>query len=764
MPQAEHPRHTGSSAAAYGTTIFISAFLLFQVQLIVGKYFLPWFGGTPAMWTTCMFFFQLALLAGYLYAHLLADRVPPRWQGIIHIGVLLLTVSWMIGFAVAWHSPLLPDSRWKPGGSDHPVLRLVALLSLSAGLPYFTLSTTGPILQKWVATANPSGTPYRLYALSNLGSFLGLLSYPFAIEPWLTVRAQAACWTFSFLAFVCLCTYCGLRVKQFDLVKDRSGTSAGTDQNQSKGPAFSTLLFWLALAACGSLLFLATTNQICQNIAVVPLLWVLPLSIYLLSLVICFDRPNWYSRAIFHPAFGGSLLVALFLLSGGALTRLPVQIGLYSTGLFVGCMVAHGELASSKPSPEHLTLFYLMVAAGGAVGGIFVVIVAPHLFNSFSEYPLALWLTTLLMFLGLLRDQGSWLYHRFGLATIAVATAFLPGSIVLVMGGRIGWTYLFFMSLVLIGVFVLTTKSESGFNQTKRKAAVGFASFAMLLLASVFILSSRMQLQSPILATRNFYGVLTVQEINRDEWAALRLTHGRISHGFQFRDPQKSLLPTSYFGVNSGVGRTLLAMRENLPEASHLRIGVIGLGVGTLAAYGHSGDYMRFYEINPDVIQIASDPRYFTYLQKCPAKPNIITGDARLSMEAELSRNESQDFDLLVVDAFSGDAPPVHLLTREAFEIYLKELKPTGMIAVNITNTFIDLQPVVAALAQNMRLNYTVVHSDGDGRISLYCDWVLLSKKSLTDRLRPVAAASAKPQRAVRLWTDDYSNLFAILR
>ena len=763
MLRAEHPRSAGIDAAVYGTTIFISAFLLFQVQLIVAKYFLPWFGGTPAMWTTCMFFFQLALVAGYLYAHFLTDRVPLRWQGIVHIGVLLLAVSWLVLFAIAWHSPLLPESRLKPAGPEHPVFRLVMLLSLSAGVPYFMLSTTGPMLQRWIANANPSGTPYRLYALSNVGSFLGLLSYPFVVEPWLTVQAQAACWSLGFLVFVCLCAYCALRLRQPDLNEPRD-PSASADQSPGEKPAFPALVFWLALAACGSLLFLATTNQICQNIAVVPLLWVLPLSIYLLTLVICFDRPNWYSRGIFHPAFGGSLIVTLFLLRGGALTRLPVQIGLYSAVLFVGCMVAHGELASSKPTAQHLTLFYLMVAAGGALGGIFVIIVAPHLFNSFSEYPLALWLTTLLMFLGLLRDQGSWLYHRFGLATIAVATAFLPGSIVLVMGGRIGWNYLFFIGLVLVGVFVLTSKTESGFSETKRIAGSGFASFAMFLLAAVFIMSSRMQLQSPILAARNFYGVLTVQEINRDEWAANYLTHGRISHGFQFRDTQKSLLPTSYYGVSSGVGRALVGLRGNPFNASNLRIGVIGLGVGTLAAYGQAGDYIRFYEINPEVIRIASDPRYFTYLQKCPSKLKIITGDARLSMEAELSRNASQDFDLLVVDAFSGDAPPVHLLTRDAFQIYLKEVKATGIIAVHITNTFIDLQSVLADLAQNMRLNYTVVHSDGDGRVSLYCDWVLLSKKPLTDRLGPTAAEPAKPRRSARLWTDDYSNLFAILR
>ena len=273
-----------------------------------------------------------------------------------------------------------------------------------------------------------------------------------------------------------------------------------------------------------------------------------------------------------------------------------------------------------------------------------------------------------------------------------------------------------------------------------------------------------MQIQSPILATRNFYGVLTIQEMNRDEWAALRLAHGRILHGFQFRDPRKSSLPTSYYGAGSGVGKVLSAMKENSSQQNNLRIGVIGLGVGTLAAYAQAGDYVRFYEINPDVVRLATDPQYFTYLRNCPAKSTIMIGDARLSMEAELRRNQSQGFDVLVVDAFSGDAPPVHLLTREALEVYLKELKPGGILAVNVTNTFINLQPVVATLAQNLHLDYSLFHSDGDGRISFYSDWALLSEEPISDRLGSVVAGTSKPQPSGRVWTDDYSNLFAILR
>jgi hypothetical protein len=751
---------------AYCAAIFVSAFLLFQIQLIVGKHFLPWFGGTPAMWTTCMFFFQILLLVGYLYSHILADKLPLRWQGVVHIAVLLSTFSWLVFFAIMWHSPLLPDSRWKPSGPEHPVFHLVVLLGIGAGLPYLTLSTTGPILQSWFARTYPTATPYRLYALSNLGSFLGLLTYPFAVEPWFTLKAQAAWWTAGYCVFLFPCGFCALKLQPKNVREGSPISSASAAQPSAEQPTLSLLVFWLALAACGSLLFLSTTNQICQNIAVVPLLWVWPLSVYLLSLVICFDRPSWYWRAVFHPIFIAGTIIALFLLNGGALTHLPLQIMLYSFILFAGCMVAHGELASSKPGIEHLTLFYLMVATGGAIAGIFVVLVAPRIFNSFSEHSLGLWLTMLLMFLALIRDQRSWLYTRFGLAAIAVGVAFLPGSILLVMGGRIGWNYIFLTGVVLIGVYVLTRNAKSGFDQTKRRAAPWFVTFAMLLLASVFLLSTNLQLQSSILASRNFYGLLTVQEINRGdpEWIALRLSHGRISHGFQFREPQKSVLPTSYYGITSGVGQALVALRGTPTAARDLRVGVIGLGVGTLAAYGRHGDYFRFYEINPDVIRIAGDPKYFTYLTKSQSRLNIVPGDARLSMARELGRNEPQNFDLLVVDAFSGDAPPVHLLTKQAFEIYLREIDSNGVIAVNITNTFIDLQPVLYEIAQNMKLKYAMVHSDGDGRISLYCDWVLLSRQSLDDRLGTAVRDQARPTRNVRLWTDDYSNLFAVLR
>ena len=754
---------------AYGMAIFLSAFLLFQVQLILGKYFLPWLGGTPAMWTTCMFFFQTLLLGGYLYAHVVARLLPLRSQGTAHVAVLLSALGIFVLSARAWHSPLLPGASWKPTGPNNPVLHLVVLLSVSSGLPYLLLSTTGPLLQSWFARTNPRLAPYRLYALSNFGSFVGLLSYPFVVEPWLTLKTQAWLWSAGFCLFLMVGAYCALLLTKNPPLEGEGPPDRPDSNNTAVSQSIGHAFFWLILAASGSLLFLATTNQICQNIAVVPLLWVTPLSIYLLSLVICFDRPNWYSRPVFQAGFIVSLIAAMFLLTGGGITNLRTQVVLYLLILFFGCMVCHGELARSKPPAEKLTLFYLMIAAGGALAGVFVVLVAPRAFSSFAEYPLGLWLTTLLMFVGVMRDRGSWLYAgRFGLAAIAVGTTLFPGCITLVMRGKLGANYLFLTGLVLSGVYMVTRKGKSGFDRAKRQAAPWFTGMAVLVLGSVFFTASRLQVQGSILAARNFYGLLTVQEINpsESEWAAYRLMHGRISQGFQFRSPLRSSLPTSYYGSASGVGQAVTILRTPPGESGkprNLHFGMIGLGVGTLAAYARDGDHVRFYEINPDVIRIARDPRYFTYLKQCPAPLEIIPGDARLSMERELAGNTSPGFDLLVVDAFSGDAPPVHLLTRQAFEIYLQEIKADGIIAVNITNTYIDLRPVIVANAREINAKYRFVHSDGDNRITVYSDWMLLSKGTRLDDIG-ISPTPELGTSAGMLWTDDYSNLFKALR
>ena len=761
---APAPDATRKPQWAYSVTILLSAFLLFEIQLILAKFFLPWFGGTPALWTTCMFFFQSLLVVGYLYAHFVAHKVPLRRQGLVHLVVLAAALAVSAGLCLRWRSPLFPSSSWKPGGVDQPVAFLVILLSLSAGASFFTLSATGPLLQSWFGQTHAGNSPYRLYSLSSLGSFLALLSYPLLVEPWLSLRVQGSVWLLLYCAFVLSCGYCALKLRG---VRHADEDATSVADTQERTPRASTCLLWFTLSACGSLLFLGTTSQICQNVAVVPLLWVLPLSVYLLTLVICFEKERYYFRGVFHPAVIVALLLVVFLLSEGTLTRISTQIGAYSVVLFVGCMVCHGELVRSKPAVRYLTLFYLLVSLGGAAAGVFVVLLAPNLFTGFWEYQIGLWLTALLLLVSVIRDRNSWVYcTRFGPLLIAATTVCLPVPIIFMLHGKIGFDYGFLLLLITVAVLLVRRQTQVGYSKPKAQAAMLFGTFSMLLLAVLFVLSSRLQ-TSALLRVRNFYGVLNVKPINGNQpkWAAYGLTHGLISHGFQFRSPTKRQLATGYYGAESGVGRAIRVLRrENVDQHSPmpLHLGVIGLGVGTLAAYGQRNDQLRFYEINPGVIKIAEDPQYFTYLSECKASKQIIVGDARLSMERELSSGNPPQFDLLVIDAFSGDAPPVHLLTIEAFRLYMKELMPRGILAVHITNAYVDLRPVVLSAAAQLGLNAVFIHDDGDGSMTLYSDWMLLSRRDLppgTD-----SSDTAKIGSPVVLWTDDYSNLLRILR
>jgi len=759
----------------YWASIFLGAFLLFSVQLLLGKYFLPWFGGTPAMWTTCMFFFQTLLLAGYAYAHALPQWFTPRTQGYLHSALLFASLVLLAFLAITWGTPITPSVNWRPASGAHPVWSLIVLLAVSAGLPYFVLSSTGPLLQSWFTRTHPGRTPYRLYSLSNLGSLLGLLTYPFLVEPWFSLRTQARIWTTGFFVFAVVCGYCALRMRKTSASTETTALRLArqdVDTVQTK-PTWGSHLLWLSLAACASIMFLATTNQICQDVAVIPFLWVLPLSLYLLSFIICFDEPCWYSRAVFHPAFAVAIFLACLLLLGWGIRSIFLQIAAHSFVLFACCMVCQGELARSKPDSRYLTSFYLMVALGGALGGVLVALVFPHVFRGFWEYELGLWLATLLLFVVLARDKSSWLYcSRWGLPAIAVAAALLPGTPSAVILGRKELLGLFPVLPVLIAAYILTRGSGKGFDPGRARAVPIYCGTALLVVGAMFIFTVRSQTLNSTVLARNFYGVLNVREVNSDQpdWRAYSLFHGRISHGYQFVSAAKRRLPTSYYGLTSGVGLALVALQTHLssgPNPQSLRIGVVGLGVGTLAAYGNPGDHIRYYEINPEVIRIAHDARYFTYLKDCQATLDVIPGDARLSMEAELARGQPQGFNLLAVDAFSGDSIPVHLLTEEAFEIYLKQLKTDGIIAVHITNTYFDLRPVLQRVAERFMLRYALLHTDGDGIVTTYSDWVLLSRdptivSSLPASAGAVRGSAIKPDLA--LWTDDYSNMFFVLR
>ncbi len=690
--------------ALFGLTIFLSAFLLFLVQPLLGKYILPWFGGTPAVWTTCMLFFQVLLLAGYAYAHCLAVRLTPRRQVLLH-GILLAASLAAL--------PILPSNWWKPAGSDWPSFRILGLLTACVGAPYVILASSSPLLQSWFSRIRAGVSPYRLYSLSNLGSLLAILAYPFAIEPAISLRRQAKIWSWGYTLFAVACGLCSLSVLR---AADREPASAATMEENPGEPSRGHYVFWLLLPACSSLMLLATTNQLCLDVAVVPLLWVLPLGLYLLSFILCFHSRRWYSRTVFGIALAAALTQACFVLFGSIYVRLPIQIASYSFTLFTVCMVCQGELVRLKPGPRHLTAFYGLIAAGGALGGAFVTFLAPVFFKGYWEFHLGMVATALLFLTLLFQDRASPLFH-----------------------GRnyMAWTGLYAAVLILVialGTQILGTLKDS------------------------------------LTVTRGFFGVLRVldQEPENPQEHRFTLMHGRIEHGFQFQFPDRRHWPTTYFGPGSGIG---LALRYHprRAQAGALRIGIIGLGTGTLASYGRPGDYIRFYEINPDVIRLCN--QYFTYLRDSLARVDIVPGDARVSLEREKERGELQHFDVLAVDAFSSDAIPVHLLTRECFETYRSHLNPDGILALHISNRYFDLAPVTRGLAtQDAGCGLQAFLIAGAGNESQgtdASDWVLLTANQafLTSpqvqrMIRPWTTEDLPPQ----LWTDNRSNLFRLLR
>lgn len=771
-------RKRSPASVAYGFTIFLSAFLLFQVQPLIAKYFLPWFGGTPAVWATCLVFFQVLLLGGYSYAHVLTRGPTCYGRGKWHLLLLACSVVLLAVLGRIWDSPITPGAAWIPAYSQDPRWRLLGLLAISVGVPYFVLSTTGPLLQAWYGQLFSRSSPYRLYALSNLGSLGALASYPFVVEPALTLRMQAHIWTWGYAAFVLCCTFCALQAVGGQAVE---GARAETGITQMEtAPAVIPLskglcALWISLAACASLMLLATTNWICQEVSVIPFLWVLPLGLYLLSFILCFQSERWYTRSVFHPALAVAILMACLMFYRGPRSHVLAQIGICCFALFACCMVCHGELARLKPNSFYLTRFYLWVAAGGAAGGIFVALVAPWLFRGYWELGLGLWGSALLLFLVLARDKHSWLYRgpRVLSVLLVVGSAFLPGWIAFTehpgMSFR-NWrvTLLVFLALVLVAKASLRGKAPTTFQSRSRWARI-CATAALAILGAALFMNTR---RKAIATSRNFYGVLSVVEINADNPGldAYKLLHGPVDHGIQYRSESLRDLPTAYYSRQSGVGLAIMnapGRRDFGPQGGNLRIGVVGLGVGTIAAYARPGDYFRFYEINPDALRFSQEG-YFTYLRDSVGRVDVVLGDARLSMKHELELGQPQQFDVLVLDAFNGDAIPVHLLTQEAFEIYLQHLsKADGILAIHVSNLYLDLRQVVLKAAEHFGLGACWIHTTAAGPLSGTSDWMLLSRNLAVLKVPAIAQASGplnEPSASLRMWTDDYSNLFQSLK
>ena len=675
----------------YALTIFASAFLLFLLQPIVAKQILPWFGGSAAVWTTCLVFFQTTLLLGYAYADFSVRRLLPRNQAKVHMALLVLSLAVL---------PIVPGAIWKPTGGESPIWLILGLLAATIGLPYFVLSTTSPLVQAWFARSHPGRSPYRLFALSNLASMLALLGYPFLLEPWVATRMQAWGWSAAYVIFVGLCVLAarksvhGMAVPVALTTQIESNAAEDPDANER--PAISRQLLWCALAATSSALLLAVTSHITQNIAAVPLLWVVPLSLYLISFILCFDGMGWYRREVFLAMLAAALGVMGWTLADPRLThQLALQLDVFCAGFFLACMFCHGELVTCKPAPRYLTRFYLMVALGGAMGSILVGVVAPLVFSA-----------------------------NFDLAIALVACALL-----------LLW-------------------------RTRREALVFpmLAGISLLFTAGCGIWSVVEFYKDTVFTSRNFYGVLRVQDSGDKDFDRRRtLIHGTIMHGKQFLHPDLKSEPTSYYTRSSGIGRVIEALH---PRRDPIRVGVIGLGAGTLATYGSKGDVYRFYDINPGVVAIAQ--RDFTYLKDSDATIELSLGDARLSLE----RETPQSFDVLAIDAFSSDAIPVHLITREAIEVYLRHMKPGGVIAFHVTNRYLNLVPVVEGIANQLHLRALWIDDPGLDALGNASSWVLLARDParLDDPRLTDPSIAIEARRDWRVWTDDFNNLVQVLK
>ncbi|MGB7345090.1 MAG: fused MFS/spermidine synthase [Pirellulaceae bacterium] len=676
----------------FAATTLIGAFLVFQVQPIISKCVLPWFGGTPAVWTTCMLFFQVLLFAGYLYAHILRSCFRPAVQGALHL-ILLGSAALLL--------PIEPSDAWKPAGDESHTLYLLWMLGVHVGLPYFVLSSTGPLVQAWLSYRDNSDRVYRLYALSNAGSLIALLSYPFLVEPVLSVTNQSIVWSLLFCAFVLV-----QGTVAIGLFRVKAKTTEETEQDSIESakhdaPTWLARATWVALPALASVMLLVVTNHVCQDIAVIPFLWVLPLSLYLVSFIVCFDSPQWYKPKWIAAA---TLIAMAMIQTKGLLPgsiQLVAEAACYMLMLLGVCLLCHGEVARVKPRSELLTQYYALLSAGGAIGGMIVAVFCPLFLSTFAELPFTLSLATALTFLLFFACQG-WNETRYDWSVLR----------------RLGFAAVIFMIAPFI-TLTMTSKDKT------------------------------------ITSQRNFFGVLKVKQND----VGTSLVHGSTIHGMQRLAPHMDQ-PTTYYGHQSGIGRTILAMQEN---DENVKIGIVGLGCGVLAAYGRDTDEFDMIEINPAVVAIAN--KHFTFLKDCPSTIRTHLGDGRLVLE----RMTDDKFDVLVVDAFSSDAIPAHLLTIEAVKLYQSRLAENGILAVHVSNNHLDLEPLVHNLAKHAGMTSKVVCADGDPSAGITPSlWMLISTADHPlwqhESMATAKVATEAQLKNAPFWTDQRHNLVSVLR
>jgi hypothetical protein len=692
------------------------AALLFQIQPIVGKLLLPSFGGGAWVWTTCLFFFQSMLLAGYSYAHLLTKFLQPQGQVVVHVSLLALS---MFSLPVAFAAGDFDATGRNPGAS------ILQALLVTIGFPFLLLASTAPLLQRWSSMTSPARSPYRLYALSNAGALLGLLSYPFLVEPNTSLKLQTLAWSTAYGAFVVV-QLCGAWLVWTRAERPTGQALSGEAAVEGHDRAAhhrSDSAFTVVLSACGVVILLSVSNEITQNVAPIPFLWVLPLVVYLLTYIICFGGDRWYDRAVWGSFFivaASSLVILHFFATSFPI--IPVLIT-YILILFCTCMVCHAEVYRLRPVPRQLTRWYLLIALGGALGGAFVSVAAPAMFTKYWESLAGVYLIYLVFGLAVLRDA----YERKKGGSLQRLSA---------MQSRVEkWGICLFAAGWTVGLF---------------------------LLPAVVVSLNTLRVEYDIVSIRNFYGVLNIRDVIDDGVAKRILVDGTTIHGFQLLEEPGRRLPTSYYGTNSGIATVM----ENIQRpATGLKVGIVGLGTGTLAAYGRPGDHFRFYEVNPAVVDVANE--HFSYLTDSPAAVDVVLGDGRISMERELRQRGSREYDVLVIDAFSSDAIPVHLLTLEALELYWSHLKPQGVLALHLTNNYLDLVPVAASLGSTLGKEVLYVTTPRDIGVTSTSDWVLIAADSgaFADRVAEQSRATDLTLPAPeRIWTDDYSDLLGALR
>lgn len=740
----------------YTATIFVSATLLFLVQPMFARMVLPSLGGSPAVWNTALVFFQAALLAGYAYAHAATKWMGVRRQAALHAGLLLLPLLAL---------PIALPASWKPPTQSNPVPSLLLLLLSAVGLPFFVVSASSPLLQRWFAGTGHRAAkdPYFLYAASNCGSMAALLAYPLFIEPNLRLGEQSRWWTVGYIVLIVLTLACAALLWRAtdgaappatvapQKVAPQNGANAGIAGADEKGAADISLMRrvrWVMLAFVPSSLMMSVTAYLSTDIAAIPLLWVIPLSIYLLTFILVFAARPPIPHALAARAMPLLLLPLVIAVATRAAQPISLLIPLHLLAFFCVALMCHGELARGRPPAQRLTEFYLWMSLGGVLGGAFNALLAPLVFNTIVEYPLVLALSCLFLPFDQ-KEKEVWSRARVLDFALPLALALLTIGLVVGLQQQLEPGPL--STALLFGLPAIICFS---FSRRPLRFALGVAA---ILWAGTYYLSG----EGRVLHTaRSFFGVHRVA-LSRDEKFDL-IVHGGIVHGMQSRDPKMRREPMAYYFRSGPIGQLFASFSGAFQKRN---IGVVGLGAGGLAAYAKAGQSWTFYEIDPVVERLARDPKYFTYLRDCPAQLDVVLGDGRLSLQA--ARDGA--YDLLILDAFSGDALPVHLITREALRLYTSKLAPRGLLVFNVSNLHLNLEPVMGNLARDASLaclfqGDTKVSEAELGRGKTASRWIVMAR----DKAHLGALASDRRWRAARVrpdmkvWTDDYSSLLSV--